>query len=193
MSSSSAPKDKKEKAKEPTPIQLSPFWENIAAYFPSIKTHHPLVYKEAAQKKIKKLKKYFPRVYIYMKPNIKLFVMCYLLNFFSTYLSMLNPKYVGSVIDIVSRTENYDDLINYIYYMLIFQLVLNIFNKWKGNITAKVTKEVGKSMKKEVYRKILEKDLYFHEKHSAGELSQALNNSTQMIQLFSVQQFMQPF
>jgi len=80
-----------------------------------------------------------------------------------------------------------------VIYMLIFYIITQIQNKVFNELNKVLNKNINQSMKREVIRKILEKDFEFFDKYTQGELVQAIEQGSFLVNQFSMQQFIQPF
>lgn len=76
-----------------------------------------------------------------------LFLLSYCMQFLQTYINLLNPRYMGSVIDIVSRSGSKDDLARSVIEMMVFYIISQIQYKFMNNVNKVLNENVNRTMK----------------------------------------------
>jgi len=126
--------------------------------------------------KITETLKYLKIILSVAKPCFMVLFLNYAVNLLQTCLGWYSPVYTGGIIDIVTRSKDPDHLWNLLRDMLIFTLINQQVSKLCIKVHSKTIAALSKDMKGDIYKRILDCDMEFFDKHSTSEISNLLDD-----------------
>lgn len=126
--------------------------------------------------------KLFPLTLKLIRPHIVSLVCTYFLSLLITSLRMLEPKYVGTIVDIVTRSKDADDLQSLATKMVVFTFVMGLVAKIHQIEYYKATQNFKNSVKAEVYKNLLNCNMAFFDKMSTSEAAEAMSSGVDTLE-----------
>ena len=92
------------------------------------------------------------------------------------------PKYQGKLIDTVTNSKQFDDLLEVVIHIILLKLTHQTLYFIRILLNGRINRTVAHNMTCDFFEKILHKDIEYFDKTKVGELTSRLNQDVQQAQ-----------
>lgn len=136
--------------------------------------------------KPKDLKGTIKKLFIYIKYKKCLFITLMLIMLLSTAVTLISPILQADVIDSLTKTEthpilDWDETLKLISYMIIVYAVSVILTYFQQLISARLSQEIVKKIRNDLFSKFVRLPIKFLDTHSHGDLMSRMTNDVENI------------
>jgi len=122
------------------------------------------------------------RVFSYSKPYMYLIIIGNIALLLATFFSVLLPKYIGEIQDIMQKENRIDELKNVIFkiaFVLFGDIILMLVKEFNFDLLAI---KVITDMRKDLFKSLLSKDVEFYDLNKSGDLISRLTGDIEKVQ-----------